>query len=498
MRSEKTKSLTIPPPVLGWNTVDPISEMDPRYAIEAEGYISHGATVDLLEGSSVYTTGLGGAPVGLFESAKLSGTRKLLAVANDERPYECPNGAATDLSSGGTRKVSVTARAVMFSNTLFLKGWDDSYDVVSWNGTSANVDLPAFTGPSGDDKALFCPAVYKGRLYFCGYRALSVWYTSTEGAVTGALTELPLAIFHQLGGELSFCGPASKMGDINQEYFVTISNQGEVLVFQGKNPSDSTWAIVGRYFMPPPVGVRSFFYWGPNLVIITVQGLLMLSEVFSGNSDLNFLSDKINPDFVAATNTTVADGNLASGCWYPRGNFIVINFPVINDQYQAFIMSTVNRSWWKLPQAIRFAYGYGLLNNELYFGGNGTRVLKMTGYTEVAGDGTTTTRSPKLRCAFNYLDNRSTLKQPTQATVIVKESEGLSLNVNCDVDYTDTTSTSSIVDLTDTAYKLYNRPAGLTAKGFGKAVSIRFDGSVTTKRRSIQAIEVFWEEGDIR
>jgi len=31
---DKTYSKTIPPPVLGWNTKDPISQMDPLYAPE--------------------------------------------------------------------------------------------------------------------------------------------------------------------------------------------------------------------------------------------------------------------------------------------------------------------------------------------------------------------------------------------------------------------------------------------------------------------------------
>jgi hypothetical protein len=93
------------------------------------------------------------------------------------------------------------------------------------------------------------------------------------------------------------------------------------------------------------------------------------------------------------------------------------------------------------------------------------------------------------------LDDRSSTKQFTSATIILQESEGLTLTVDADVDYADRTPTSTLTNTADTSYKRYHARAGLT--GIGKAASIRFEDTVTTKRRSIEAIEVHWNEGDI-
>jgi hypothetical protein len=87
------------------------------------------------------------------------------------------------------------------------------------------------------------------------------------------------------------------------------------------------------------------------------------------------------------------------------------------------------------------------------------------------------------------------VKQFTECRPIVQQSEGLTLTLDVNVDYNDVVATSTVTDTTDTAYKLYLPRMGLN--GIGKAASVRIDGTVTTKRMSLQALEVLWNEGDI-
>jgi hypothetical protein len=160
-------------------------------------------------------------------------------------------------------------------------------------------------------------------------------------------------------------------------------------------------------------------------------------------------------------------------------------------------MNTVTGAWTKFTG--QQAWCWAVWNNEIYFGAYSTnKVFKAdNGYfdEDPASAGSAQNRTCVMRPAYNYLDDRSTTKQFIQAKIILQESEGLSLTVDADVDYADTTPTSTITDTTDTAYKRYYVNAGLN--GIGKAASIRFDQTVTTKRRSIEAIEIFWNEGDI-
>ena len=500
-RRSRAQSLTIPPPVLGWNTKDPLSTMDQTYAVEVINYFSDGSTVDARKGYTAYATGIGGGvPVPLLIEFPLqNGTRKFVAVSGGYRPFNISSsGAGVDLSTGGTFIGGPSG--IVFRNRLFIKDNTGVYDVISWDGAAAAFVNAAFTGPGGDDKLLTNISVYKNRLYFCG-KDLSVWYGGVD-AITGALTQFDFQSVFTQGGFLYFAGPVNKSGDTNQEYFAAISSTGEILIYQGDNPGSATWGVVGHYYMPPPCGFKAFFYWGSELVIITFQGVVLLNSVINArDGDLVFLSDKINSQFVELISTAILASDI-SGVYYPKGNFLLISMYTLTNSFVQFVMNTITRSWWRW-NGIN-AQSWGLYNNDLYFGFYGAsaptdgRVYKMwDGYTDLNVDtGASQTHSLKLRPAYNYFDNRSTTKHFTAANVILKESEGLSLTVDADVDYADTTPTNTVTDTSDTSYKLYNAKVGLT--GIGKAASIRFEQTVTTKRRSIQAIEVFFNEGDIQ
>lgn len=499
----KVRSITIPPPVNGWNTKDSISEMDPTYAVEALNYFSDGATVDMRKGYTYWAKSVGTEAVSsLHELALQSGTRKLIALGNNSRLYNVSStGAGADLSNAGAFTISGgICTACNFRNRIFFKGISNTDDVTYWDGAAASVAAAAFTGPGGDDKALFNPFVYKNRIYFVEYQAASIWYAASAagvGAVTGALTEFDTESILTLGGKLLFGGVVTKTGNTDNEYLALISDQGEVLVYGGDNPSSSTWGIVGHYYMAPPLGERAFHYWGPNLVIMTYEGVVLLSEILSGNPDFTYLSDKINK----AIKDEIADGGGASSRywsmqWHPKSQSLIVN--TYNNRQ--FVMSTANRSWWEwtIP-----ALSFGLMAGDLYFGASGLLtgivgpVMKANnGYFDQSTEaGAIASRATLLRPAYNYFGNRLINKQLTQANIIVSESEGLSLTVDADLDYKDTSPTSTLTDTTDTAYKVYRATAGLT--GIGKCASIRFEQNVTTKRRSIHAIEVLWQPGDV-
>jgi hypothetical protein len=109
--------------------------------------------------------------------------------------------------------------------------------------------------------------------------------------------------------------------------------------------------------------------------------------------------------------------------------------------------------------------------------------------------GASKTRTHKLRPAFNYLGDRSSVKTFVSARPIIYQSEGLDLTMDADVDFADTTATNRETNTADTSYKIYQPSMGLN--GIGKCVSVRIDGTVTTKRSSLQAIEVFYTPGGL-
>jgi hypothetical protein len=497
------QSAIIPPPVNGWNTKDPISNMDQTYALEALNYFSDGNTVDTRDGYTSFASGLGQAVTGLFEFSAGS-TDKLLAIATNPsfRTYDISagGGSPVDLSSGGTLPIDgITARAVNFRNLIFIK---DSflYPVRTWDGAAASLSNPGFVGPSSADTLLRCPSVYKSRIYFLGSQT-SIWFGGVD-AITGNLTEFNCGSVLADGGQLMFGGPLQepRNSTVQQSNFAIVTNKGEVLIYQGDSPVSTTWSLVGRYKIPPPASIHSFIYWGRDLLVITYSGIISLGGYLDGAQEgLAPISDNINNTFIAALGALTTNAPYVRAVHNIKAGYLIFSIP--NNavtEFSLYVYSTKNKSWWlwQFSEGVIDPLSWAFHNNDLYFGANSSKVYKMGGdRDEGSTEAVFIPRTLKLRTAFNYFGQPSMVKQFTESRPILKESEGLNLTMDVDVDYADNAPTSNYQDLSDTSYKLYRPRMGL--RGIGKAASIRLEQSITTKRRSIQAIEVLWNEGDI-
>ena len=81
----RVKTKTIPFPVKGWNTRDPLEDMDPQYAVELVNVFPRARDGALRRGFAVHSTGMGsGAVPTLIEYAGETGTRQLIAAANGD------------------------------------------------------------------------------------------------------------------------------------------------------------------------------------------------------------------------------------------------------------------------------------------------------------------------------------------------------------------------------------------------------------------------------
>lgn len=499
MAGEKAKRMTIPAPVLGVNTKDPISEMEPLYAIDALNWFSNGQSCEIRKGFLRYSTPTFNVAQ-MYEYAMLTGTNFVITVrTSNGRLYSIDaGGIATDRSNAGARLATPPFTAVNFRGLVFAK--DDGLNPVSsWDGAAANFVAAGFTGPGGADTLLRAPSVYRSRLYFCGMD-LSIWHTHATDAITGVLDQFDMQSIFTRGGFLWFCGPLGRTGNLDNEYFCAISNKGEVLVYQGDSPLSATWGLVGHFYMPPPVGRSSFFYYGSNLAIITFQGIVLLNEVMKGDPNLTFVTDKINPSFVAE----LLDGlnpEYVSGVFSSKNNLLLINIYPQSGIPKQFVMNTLiqrdypGSGWW-IWQVTNSATQWCVYAGNLIFVSGITVNLFASGDYDVDASNVATTRTIRLRPAYNYFGDRSKMKQFTEARPILSQSEGLALTMDMDVDYANVTSTQVVSpDATDTAYKAYRPRVGLQA--MGRAGSCRIDMTVTTKKFALHAIEVLWNEGGI-
>jgi hypothetical protein len=292
--------------------------MDPLYSPEIENWFPKGGTIAIRRGTQDW--GLCSAqPVALAEYVSNS-ARYFVGLLEGGLVDDITSGIGSSIDSAGTRLGGGDSYTCNFGGRIYMKTWANSTDVYYWAG-SGNITAAAFTGPGGDDKALWKILGYKNRLYFIGFQTASVWYGG-DGILGGAaLTEYPFQNLLTQGGNLWHIGSFSMVGDTMQELFCAISETGEVLLYQGLNPGDATWSKVGHYFIPAPTGRRSFIPWGSDIVIITYQGIVSLREwIASLGTEYTFLSDEINDQVT----TLLVPGSFApgepalNGIYYPK------------------------------------------------------------------------------------------------------------------------------------------------------------------------------------
>ena len=121
---------------------------------------------------------------------------------------------------------------------------------------------------------------FKSRLFFVQKDTLKAWYLGVD-SIGGTASDFSLAGTFQRGGSLLFGATwSTDAGDGMDDLCVFVSDQGEVALYQGTDPSDaSKWALVGRYDISAPLGKNASVSAGGDLMIATDDGIVPMSQV---------------------------------------------------------------------------------------------------------------------------------------------------------------------------------------------------------------------------
>jgi hypothetical protein len=141
---------------------------------------------------------------------------------------------------------------------------------------------------------------YRNRLYFIQKNSMNAWYLDTIDAVGGVLKPIYLAGASNRGGKLLFGATWSiDAGDGTDDKCVFVTDLGDVLIFTGSNPGDAAnWRQEGRYQISAPLGMNAHTLLGGDLIILTTEGAVPLSQAISKDSgalDLALLTKNIKP-----------------------------------------------------------------------------------------------------------------------------------------------------------------------------------------------------------
>lgn len=440
-------STSVPAPVGGWNARDSLANMEPTDAIVLDNLIPSTDRVDGRKGFAQHA-----APDSVTTDIDTLATwvgptsQKLWAfamVGSDKRAFDCTaagtptaNAAFTALAHTGTRADYVPA---MFANSsgyrLFLFDALGENAPCYWDGSTWTA--PSITGVTAAN--LVSGWVHRYRMFAIEKGTLNLWYLERD-AIAGAAKRLSLGGYATEGGYLVAGGTWTvDAGDGTDDMMAVVTSMGQVLVYQGNDPSSaSAWRLAGVYKTAPPIGPHCLLRYGSSLFILTVDGMIAIESLFQQSlaNPATPVSDKIRAAFRQAALDWPTEPGWAA-IYYPTGRYIAVNVPQSaytstspsKPMYQ-YAMNTQTRQWCRFTG--QSARSWALLNGALYFGGTDGKVyLADSGYV----DGSTPI-AYRAKQAYNYFGARGNVKRWTLARLtLLTDATNVSGAIYIDTDF---------------------------------------------------------------
>lgn len=352
--------------------------------------------------------------------------------------YTVPTAAFPNLTGSAVVTGLTNARwqHINMSNAggNFLMAVNGSDKLRGWDGTTWWADGDGSHDITGVDTATCIHiALFKRRVWFVQKSTASAWYLPID-SIAGAASKLDLGpVFNRGGSLVAITNWSIDAGIGIDDYAGFISDQGEVAIYKGSDPSSATtWALVGTFWVGSPVGRRCTAQFGGDVLLISRDGLLPLSKaLMSARVTTKIaLTDKIQNATSYAT--TLYGSSFGWQCiQFPNENMILLNVPIGTGLQQQYVMNTISGAWCRFKGWP--ANCFELFGDELYFGGAGT-VYKAW---QAQADAGSNINAEALQ-AFNYFGERSTLKEWTLARPLVgiDNNTGFVFGINTDFDTT--------------------------------------------------------------
>lgn len=382
-RQDQAKGFSLPPPVGGWNTRDPLANMSEKDAIYLENWIPQVNSLELRKGSLNTGTLPTHVPVAsphdirtLIPYAAANGTQKLLAVAADGF-YDVTTALTDTTHTYTTPDHALTCNPEwQFVNAAtagghFVLAVNGAQAPVLYDGSSfvnlSGVSTPPMSGSGLTLANLVNVSLFKGRVILTEKDSLSFWYTAPN-AIAGSLTEFPLAVLFRKGGYLMATAAWTlDSGSGPEDRFVALTSEGEVAIYAGTNPaSASEWALVGVFELAKPLGRRCMCKVGGDLAVLTEDGILSLSKALPSATPAKSaaLSDKISPTVRSYVDLYKSYPGWAMHYHAAQG-LLLVNVPEGTGLASQLVMNTQTGAW------TRFvgwnASSLCVCNSKLYF-----------------------------------------------------------------------------------------------------------------------------------
>ncbi len=359
-----TEKINLNAAIGGLNLLDPLDNMGSQYAIQMDNVIPDSDGDKIRSG---FTSCISGNFATLIP-VPFAGNEKLIACKSGSVSVYDP----TNWETAPTTTSGFSTDDWCFAN--FVDGAGKQY-VFMANG----VDTPqTYTTADGLQNTSFTttgltldsPLSFKNTMYFVG-GDWDIYYGGTQ-AISGTLNKFSVGSFFKKGGKiLTIQNWTQDAGQGMDDIFVIISTEGEVMLYQGSNPTEADWATLGVFQIPRPIGKHCCEMLGADIIILTENGYLPLSSVLSDlRANRTAISAKINP---------IVRGKDFSKKWevhfYSKKGWLIVNAPsgVTGNAYEQHVLNINTNAWCRFVGMD--AQSWAVLFDNIYFC-NGTGIYQ--------------------------------------------------------------------------------------------------------------------------
>lgn len=480
-----SKIAAVPVPVGGWDAVSPISEMRPEYALRLDNWFPREGYLELRKGFDLHASPGGPSLTDAVETLMVwqgpAGTNALFAAVTDTiwnvtttlTPIEI-----TSVSSFGSARFQWTNFTTSGGSFLWACNGSDApvyYDGSTW--ASATI-----TGVTSTDIIHVTP--HRGRLWLTLKNSTKAAYLPLD-SIQGAAVTFDLGGVFNLGGYLMAIDTWSRDGgDGPDDYLCFISSRGQVAVYSMIDPGDSGGVyLVGVYRLGAPIGRRCTERIGPDLAVISIDGVQSLSQASALDRAAQAratITRRVQP----AINASARLSAEAFG-WqfiaYPKGQMAILNVPLSTGAVHQYVLNVLTGAWCRFTG--QKAYCWALMGDRLFFGGDGWVLEADVGGADFGGG----TLTADVRFPFSYYGERGRKKRWTMAQPIMETNISVLPSIGCDVDFTEGAALDAVasaagadVNWNEFNWNEANWPGGLglsdewvSISGLGYAASIR-------------------------
>jgi len=425
---------TMSAPFGGWNALDDEEELQENEASIMDNFFPERGRVKMRNGYQGHLTGLGSSPKSILVYNSPN--------AASSKMFSCVNGNIYDST------VSATVAPTPAVSGLISDEWEYTqfgtlggqflcaasgsdhpriYDGSTWSNMSV-------TGTGLTPSDISNINKFKERLFFIEKESFNAWYLPVN-SIAGTASKLNLGSLFGHGGYLvAQFGWTIDGGSGVDDICCFLTSKGEIALYQGTDPSNaSTWSKVGVFKVAPPIGKRCWFKIGSDVVLITEDGIELLSQILGTNRTAPqlALSNKIDPAFQDSANSY---GDLFG--WepilYPGGKMGIFNIPIQADKtFHQYVFNLTTKKWCRF-KGIN-ARCFAIFNKKCYFGGDDGVYLFDSGQSDNGAE-----ISAEFKTSYSYFKYPGDEKNFLMVMPVISANGNIEMGIKLNVDFENT------------------------------------------------------------